>query len=407
MRHTKELSCNNRIFVWPAVCLCIVSVLLVGNSFGRRIHWESADLIYQPFEAPGYTSNCLTVDGQTILLSDWKAGESGRTVTIAVSRPIVEPAADEPIEGTEPTWPQDELTVALDAQAQVHLVAISTVEESQLVLRLERAENAPGLAQPLKVSIDLAWQGLRGTVAVNLLPYGELASQIPVQEETEVQTREFDTSLTAAQISDTLDPAQPQLFMKLNLATTADYIIRLTQNSAVLPMVRWSMDGGESYTLLYDSNEISFSYPYHDGWDGTLILDFSQALASGQVPMVMVEATGYPKQEARPVYKALPAPSDPIVRAASAPCTLKMNTTWGGAKLQLLQLQRLTIDPEGNAVYIDDSSVTASVTNQGILLQAPTEAQLPASGSYRIGVQWIWNDICIYEQMIYFFVNTN
>ena len=37
----------------------------------------------------------------------------------------------------------------------------------------------------------------------------------------------------------------------------------------------------------------------------------------------------------------------------------------------------------------------------------PGAMLLPASGSYRMRIQWIWNETVVEEEILYFFVNTN
>ena len=164
---------------------------------------------------------------------------------------------------------------------------------------------------------------------------------------------------------------------------------------------------GENYTMLYDLASLYFPYPYTEGWNGTVYLDFSYALASDRRPTVAVEATGFSRQECTPVYLSLPTPSQQMIKSANMPAILPMDTRWGTAVLTVHSIERLTTDEEGNLSYTQDTSIEALVAQTGIQMQPANPDLLPQPGSYRVKIQWIWNDICVQQQTIYFFINTN
>lgn len=450
----------NRIFAWAAIATSFAILLSVGTTQGRMIDWASAEMIYTPPTLAGYSSDCLTQDGQNIILADWTADETQRVLEILVERPeptqpetepvetdpqepteitsepteettepteaateptdptettadapaeaAEEPAVQEPTEeseATEPTWSQDEMTVTMDETAQLHLSSAIVVEEHRIVLTLQRLPDAPGLAQATQMTIVLQWQGLTGTVHINMLPYGDLESLTEEEEET-LPEYEVDTTLDPVKVRDTIAPENPVVCVKLNLETGSDFQILMSLGVRPLHKVRWSMDG-VSYSLLYDSAEISIPYPYADGWDGTVFLDFGLALKPEERPTIAVEATGYNREEFTPVIQAIPQPAQLVLKAANMPYIIEMNTRWGAAVPQIPIIERLTADEVGNLSYTEDLSIKTTVTPTGIQMESAQENLLPASGSYRMTIQWIWNDICIEEQIIYFFINTN
>lgn len=459
MRSAK-LGKHKRIFAWTAVATSLAIMLSVGTTHGRVIDWASAELFFTPPEVTGYSSDCLTANGQEILLADWNADEVQRTVEIQIQRP--EPTEKEPLETqpdsqeptqtqpetteepaeptdptqiteetepaateeapepaqeapdpsqettaadpTEQTWPQDEVTVVPDAAALQHLRCLATVEEHRIVLTLERLPEAPGLAQTAQLTLAVQWQNLRGTIVLHMLPYGDME---PLTEEEEtVPERQIDTTLEPVRMFDTLAPENPVMCVKLNLQTCSDFTVKVSLSGSPLRKVRWSTDG-VNYALLYDASQLSFAYPYEQGFDGTVFLDFSQALESSQRPTVAVEATGFSRQECTPVYQAIPQLLQPMVKAANLPGILEMNTRWGAATLTVQTIERLTADEEGNLIYTPDESMLATVVQTGIQMEWAQPELLPQPGSYRVQIQWIWNDICMEEQIIYFFVNTN
>lgn len=521
------------VLTWAAAVTSLAMVLSTGATYGRVIDWTSAELIFTPAASAGYSSNCLSADGQQILLSDWQANESQRTVTISVSRPApepvetvpptqtdatepeneeldatevtepseetvpdasedtnptetestepeetegttpdaiqeVQPAAEDPVtgepedtdttettntteaaeetepmedaeaaeetdntEGSEPvegaestedpdteeetepettpetepeiTWTQDEVIVTLDETTAEHLICTTLVGEDSIQILLERREDTPGLLQTTALRVDIEWFGLKGTICVNMLPYGAAAVS-PVDEAEE--TRQIVTGLTPVLVNDTINPDNPVSCVILNLETLSDFSITFMQGSDPLYKVWWSLDG-ESYTLLYDSFELTLTWPYTEGWTGAVYLNFSDALEDGQRPTIVVEATGYSLQEFTPVLLKVPEASELILKAANLPYTIAINPTWGAARLQVTQIQRLVTDEEGSLSYAEDTSLCASITDSGILLTPAVADIYPAPGSYRMTVCWIWNETVVEEQIIYFFVNTN
>ena len=102
----------------------------------------------------------------------------------------------------------------------------------------------------------------------------------------------------------------------------------------------------------------------------------------------------------------MPQIASPILKASQMPQTIEIATSWGAAKLTPMQIQRLVMDEDGNLVYQEDPSLMASATEKGITLISEDLA-CPNAGSYRIIVQWIWDEVMIKEQVIYFFINTH
>ena len=311
----------------------------------------------------------------------------------------------EPTEEPEPevTWPQDEVTVTLDATAAKHLNYTAEVGEDYIQILLERREDALGLERATVLTIDIVWFGLKGTITVNMLPYGNEAVELIDQTEDENQVV---TGLIPVQVHDVINREKSIACVKLNLETRADFTLIFMQGSSTLNKVRWSLDGVE-YKMLYDTSELTLTWPYQEDWNGVVYLDFSSALESDVRPTIVVEASEYPTQDFTPVQVAIPEVSEQILKASNLPHTILINPKWGAAKLQVVQIEKLTADAEGNLVYMQDTALYASVTDDGIMLTPTTADIYPEPGSYRLITQWIWNEIAVEEQMIYFFVNTN
>lgn len=335
-----------------------------------------------------------------------------------------QPASEETLE-TEPevTWSDDEVLITLNDAAQGYLICSAKVYEDHIEIIMERPEGAEFPSEPLSVSVEIEWFGLCGTICFDLLPNeievitdedpteetpGETeGTDVPTEESTEepILDREIVTGLRPVRVMDTLDSTAPISCVKLNLDTLSDFTLTMLLNGEPLHKVWWSMDG-ENFSLLYDSNELNISWPYQEGWDGTLFLNFADALDGTQRPTIAVDATLYQHQEFTPVLMKMPQIASPILKASQMPQTIEIATFWGAAKLMPMQIQRLVMDEDGNLVYQEDPSLMASATEKGITMISEDLA-CPNAGSYRIIVQWVWNEVIIKEQVIYFFINTH
>ena len=393
-----------KILPWVSVAAVFFICLSIGTAYGRQVSWASAELVYTPpILRTGYESDCLTAQGQEIRLSDWTASETEKSITIQITRPVETEQIPEEDPDEAPTW-DDELTVSPDEVAQQHIAWQAQVQENQILITMTRLPGSPGLAQSAELRIGLTWQDLSGTVCVNMLPYGEIAQPLPEREEVQ---REILVLQDWVKISDSIHPDHRVVYVQLNLETKADFSVFVTVEETALNRVRWSMDGGKTYVLHYDTFYVDIPYPYPENWDGLLVLDISSALEQGVRPTVGVEATGHDRYECTPVIQALPQFENPVLHSSDLPQTMKIATKWGPATMELQHMERLSEDEEGNLVYVEDNALRATVINGGIQMESVQQDQLPASGSYRIHIKWRWNDICIEEQIVYFFVNTH
>ena len=398
-------------------------VLSVGSAYARLIDWASTEFIYTPSDQVSYRSDCLVPGGQQILLADWQPEELERVITIGIERPpmveqettvpaetdpetIPETTATEPSEPveTEPTdtWPDTEVMITLDAVAAAQLTFTAQVNESDIQLRLERREDAEILLEAVSAVFYVEWFDLKGSFVIRLLPEATTVAG----EESEPD-RQVVTGLEHVLVNDTINPEKPIACVKLNLETLSDFALRFLSEEASLYKVRWSIDGGKTYSLLYDSNILNINYPYTAGWDGTVFLDFSLCLLPEQRPTIAVTATGYQLEEYTPVLQALPEADQLVLKTSLMPHTILLSPVWGAAKLRLQSIQHLIADETGNLIYQDDTSLIAEVTGQGIQITPSDPMMLPSPGSYRMRIQWIWNETVVEEEILYFFVNTN
>lgn len=311
-------------------------------------------------------------------------------------------ATEENTVTTEETWPLAEVAATMNETANTYFTCEVQEYESKIQVVLKLKEDAPALDEAVQAEVHLEWQGLEGTLCINIRP-SEVAA---ILEDEESQTDRAMEGLELVQVMGTIDPEKTVACVKLNLETQEDFLLTFMKGNEAINRVRWSLDG-ESYSVLYDSSQLKITWPYADGWNGVLFLDFSCALEENQQPSIIVAATKYEPQTFTPVLEEIPQVSQLVVKTVDLPYTIETSTLWGDAFLEPQGIERLTTDEEGALVYAEDTALTAAVTEAGILLTPTQENVIPVSGSYRMTVKWIWNETAVYEQIIYFFINTN
>ena len=89
------------------------------------------------------------------------------------------------------------------------------------------------------------------------------------------------------------------------------------------------------------------------------------------------------------------------------PAVLFMEPKWGAASAQILDIERLVTDNNGQLGYQRDTSIVARMEREGLVFEPAKENTVLQPGSYRLTIHWIWNGIVIEDQIVYFFVNTN
>lgn len=309
-------------------------------------------------------------------------------------------------------WTDGTVTVTMDSAAVAHLVLGVERTSNQIQVTLIRQSETDGLAEAAEMSFHVTWKSLQGTFAFQMEPYGDVQAATTV---TETEERpETVTGLELFTACDVMDTEEPVSIVKLNTETRADFTLRFSCDNAPVYRVRYSLDGGATYTMLYETHEMTVSWPYPENWDGTVCLDFGQAqlsadqmLATDQRPTIHVTATDYAQQEYIPVRMAAPKPLNFVLMTEELPYVVNRDVSWGSAKVSRVRVERLTYDDADRLTYINYYTLEASEAGGIISLTPATKETLPLAGSYRLTIVWSWGGVQLKEHTVYFFVNTH
>ena len=275
-----------------------------------------------------------------------------------------------------------DVTVTLDVLAATYMNCIVDVSESHITLQLTRMQS---VAEKTEVTIHIGWQGLEGTVCVALCPEEKM-------DDNGGSWSDADLVVSSGALS--FD--NPIGYLMLNLQPMETYQIILEQDE-VLYKVRYSLDGGKTYTLLYDSYIMSLTVPESD-WNGLVILDFTHALTDDSMAIVRVCGGGY-EDTCYFAFPAHDAVGPMMLTTAELPYVIPVQTEWGDASLQL-RVQKLN---QNTQIYVATNSLIAMATNGSVTLRSNGE---PEAGSYRLVLQWYWQGILVEERSVEFFINT-
>ena len=181
--------------LWAGIVATSLTLsMLVGNSFSRVIGWTTAAPLYISASASQYTSDCLTKEGQIILVSDWLGTESTKVISISISAPAATPAETLP-DATDPTAATEEenrqVEVILDNNAAQYISYTAQLNEAgtAIDLVLARMED-PKLTENISISVTVVWNGLSGTFTMNMeaVPPEPTVPETTVPSETTAPT---------------------------------------------------------------------------------------------------------------------------------------------------------------------------------------------------------------------------
>lgn len=344
--------------IWALVAGTVLSLsVLTGTAYGRVTGWTSAETIFTPQQAeiPDF-SDCLVAGGQQVLLADWASTEAAtKTIQIQTSSPV--------------TQEQIICTVSTDAVT----CTATPGAESGITLTLNRTA-VP--TEETTVTIQVAWKDRVGTFCIDLLPENHVMETVP----------DAGNALQGS-CSGVLNRENPLGWIQVNWSSGNQVWLTLPCEK-----VRCSLDGGESFTMLYDIQAWQVTPP--DDWNGLLLLDFSQANLGAGSQTVSVQV-GETHADLTFTGKSPIAVEPVFLTAAQLPHTITIQADWGSA-IASLQVQRFN-----GTGYENTGSLTAALSGDRLTLTGR-----PDPGTYRLVIQWKWKQISIAEQNIYLIVNT-
>lgn len=319
------------------------------------------------------SSNLLAAGGQTVVLQDWQlktTTDEGVQDTRTVSFTVSDKAAV-----------KEDLRVESDS----NLLADLTIADGVCTLTLTPTEAAYALTQSTVSTVNISWKELSAKLTVKLC----------VEEEEQIVSGS-DAKVMSSALANQL---------ALIVSQPSEYVFQIYASSgeSAEPAhgLRCSIDGGSTWTMLYDTQIFAFTPP--EDWNGLLLLDLSGTELVGGSQDLTVRGGGTGSAS---TIAALP---DSQMETApffltEEPTQLPVNTNWLDCTFDY-ELQTLTQtegvlqwsavgEPAGLQVLSQDASLALSLNGH----------QLPA-GHYRLVMTWRMEERIIYQSKAEFFVN--
>ena len=368
--------------------LCLLAAVMVlalglaagtGTSLARYRVSASRDYWGLPEEREGPTSSLLTADGRDVLLADRRASEAAE-IRFTVS--------------DEAAAPETFSLVTADGLLNPTL----TVEAGAAVLTLTPTEAAEALAEPQAATITVSWQGLSAQISLRLLPESWEADA----GETGTDGS-FVTLSGQALASGALGTDRIAALRVTEAADGSNLTLTFTgEGGAALQGVSCSFDGGLTWMLLYDRNDLTFCP--ETGWNGLLLLDLS-GVADLTETGLQVRVDGV---QSLSNLEGLPCSRQPepflLTRGESQ--SLDIQKDWLDCGFTW-ELQRLSRTEEGGVAWEaapETERPEVTETEAGLALSVTGTQAFPPAGSYRLVLRWQSGDTVLWEAAIPFHI---
>ncbi|MBQ8611077.1 MAG: hypothetical protein IJ412_05125 [Oscillospiraceae bacterium] len=372
-----------------------------------RVIWRGLEATFHlnmmPYDPPAVTGNTLPASetdmSESQNSSSTSAASSGAAVSSKSSVSSGSAISSNTVSGSQSAVTSDSSAPVSSGMSDTESVSQSGTDSSQESDSQSNSQSSGSAASaPASGSGSVSESGS--------------GSESESKTESSTEKHEIVTDLELLEYTPIADISAPVTAVRLNLETQSDFTLRFHSMNAAgekaeLKKVRYSLDGGKSYTMLYDTNAVSLLWPYAENWDGTVLLDFGTALPAEHRPVITVSALKYTSQELHPTLETAPSLSMGLVLSSKMPYNVTIAPLWNGAQLQVQSIERLTKTGDGSLAYAADKTVSAVMTQEGFQLIRTKDAVYPTPGSYRMNLVWDWNGVPLRKQTVYFFINTN
>ena len=444
---------KNRITTYTALLMGIAmasgAVLSVGEAQARPTVGITVQNTALRPGAGTLSSDCLVPQGnQTVLLGRLSAGErTGAAFTLTAAQPM----------SCQLLWQTDG-----PVGVQVELEGVGPLEENNLLYLDGETAQAVRLTVTAPESIPVA-----GTAEV-LLSCGGLSARFRVEleadppqsldlEEPEDPEQTEDDSVTVIPPQISMNMAKVELNtlpvfgigtplpVEVTVSGYADTLrIGLEDDGMLLPMTRYSTDGGQSWYMLYEEAYIELplgiegdeevrqlllvELPREELWKYASVTLEAVALLSGETAdlatadaelreepersdTVRVLRSPSPEEQlAISTGEPIPNPEDPgtgVTEGASFRVPLPVG--WSDATQSRYTVEFLGIRPDGTVGYLpvewDPQGLNAAVDYTTGELAVTLGQTPPPAGTYRLTLECHFEELCFHREQMTFFIN--
>lgn len=335
-----------------------------------------------------------------------------------------------------------------DAIVSQYTISVAQAGATDAVIEGDRLWAAPS-AEPVATDVSIAVEvTLRDDAAAGKMctvtftgiygdGNGEPGNEQDVYRSETITVKQAQVSTRASRIAaletaDVTEPEQPAVIGELSVSTLDSFSLEgslpismilpengttltVSLNGSALPaFTRYSVDGGESWYMLYyggnicadiaqmpafDNGQCLLLDLYRTDWDSTETLYLSVAADTQEG-----RYTGGAVSEADVVLFQTRTVETPLMMSASSPLELPVPESWTACEKEV-RLNQLELYDDGMPVYreVTDDSIRIEFGEGDVTVSAGDT--LPAAGTYCLTIRYKYSGICFAESEITFFVN--
>ena len=357
--------------------------------------------LQQPTTQVQLVSSVMDANGSTVVLEDLYVGDE-RELKVDVE--VINGTAT----GTLYCTPSNKYLTATCEET------IDNASYQDFTIVLTPTEAAQELTAPTPTTVKVEWnETLWAQLQVTLLPREEAAQDNtePIDTLAEegvtgpTQVPVVDVPPTAENFLNGMQAFDPDELLALQIAVPEGCDgLEITRNGSPFPaFTRYSTDGGEGFTLLYDGGAIDL-IP-NDAQSIVLLLDFADATLS-QDPMT-VTAQAYYDGVSMGTASVITRPSEdlPAMDSPQAPIIVTAQSSWSIEIPQSLPDTQVTYHLrrlDGS----EDALAMVSIDESGQLtIWAVDEDNQAKAGTYLLDIMWNYQNVTVARRQLTFYVN--
>ena len=374
--------------------------LLAGSTpvFSRYLNTASSDYVLPSAQTSQVvqtgTGDYLQQGGNTVYLAPWSIPEYQSTPTQAqmaqLSRSynfeLEDPAAN-----------------TVTAEGSDYVSATATMSGNTVSLALSLTDAGRSLLTVKKTSVRLICGNTSGDFYIWLLPQG---TEIP--KDTDRMPVEL-TTICKKQ-SQGIHLADGKAFLLLDGTDRNAYQLTFSVTNGTAQGLRYSLDAGETYAQLHDWNQLRL--PCQTTETTLLVLDYSSCgLTSASTAAIQIQRQNDDEKNIQTVTMGVMT-ANPGAGLQNQ-CLLVtpgknmvLPLAWNGCDFDI-QLEQLVKTGSGLAYQGIEmpAGLTATQENGRLTLSMDSRAGTPTAGTYRILIQWKFEEVVCHQMQLPLFIN--
>lgn len=385
---------NEKALLVSASVLFLSLTLAVTPTYSRYLYSSSIDRAYTPAitqQEQTVNRDYLQTGGQTVWLAPWTYGSADASDVGEVEDKTYTFSLEAP-QG-----------VSVTATGSDYVAASATLENKTVSLTLSLTEKGKRLLTPQNTQIQVACGDTTATFRLWLLPVG---TTIP----RDADRISVDMNQICKKQTQGVHLQDGQAMILLDRTDQHAYLLTFLDGDRAMQGLRYSLDGGETYTQLHDWNQIYL--PLQTATSTLMVLDYSQCgLTPESTPNIRVGRQQGQDDKMQTVsflvVDTQPGETLPEYILLTPERSRELPLEWNGCDYEI-SLQRLEKSDVGVPYYQPiqtPAGLQITSGENGLTLSVQTDGEMPAAGTYQVQIQWKFEGVVCGKTTLPLFIN--